>query len=193
MPESYGDTFPTVNVQQGHRHEGATTGLVYRYIGGDPANQDNWLVDGGRTSTDPDMSSWNTRQSGAHWYNTSKRINQYWTGTHLRSSVIQDVSISGNAASIDTGDGSHFRILLDQDLSSLTLIGDFDGQRIMIEAIQDATGNRVITWPSNVRFSTDLAVEAFVANTAAESSTYFGLIYNGARGVFDAVAITKGF
>lgn len=193
MPESFGAQFPEGGVQQGHRHVDSVAGFIYRYLGGDPSNELNWMVDGGKSPTDPDTSSWGPAQSGASWYNVTERQQKYWTGTHVRSSSVVPVSISAGALTIDAGSGSYFRLTLDQDLTDLTLVGERDGQKIIIEARQDDVGGYEITWPSNVRFSSALLVGSFVASTDAGDTSYFGLIYNGSAGVFDAIAVISGF
>ncbi|MGB0850329.1 MAG: hypothetical protein ACPGTP_03715, partial [Bacteroidia bacterium] len=154
---------------------------------------ENWLVDGGSTATDPDTSLWGARQIGANWFNRTERTQKIWTGSSLISSTVQSVVISANAATVNAKTGCHFRITLDQNLSTLTLTPDRDGQKIVIEAVQDGTGSRTITWPSNVRFSTDIASGSFTPSSGAGTSTYFGLIYDSSVGKFDAVAVTKGF
>ena len=192
MPESYGSSFPSVGIQQGLRHV-STDGLIYRYLGGDPSNIDNWLVDGGSRSTDPDTSEWDSRKTGATWYNTTEKQQKYWTGSHVRSISVNVSVVTAETLTIDTGTSSHFRVLLNQNITTMNLTGERDGQKVIIEAQQDATGSRTIAWPSNVRFSTDLTEEVFIPSASAGEKTYFGLIYNGADGVFDAVAIIKGF
>lgn len=193
MPESYGDTFPTVNVQQGHRHEGATTGLVYRYIGGDPADQTNWLVDGGRTTTDPDTSSWSDRQTGANWYNKAQKKMKFWDGENVRNKPPVDIEVDGgNNANIDGGEGDYFRFTMTDDVGVI-MTGGYDGQKIVIEVTQDSAGGHTLSWSPNVRYSTDLPVESFIVSETASLKTYFGLIYNGANSKWDALAVTKGF
>lgn len=85
MPESFGEAFPTRNIQEGHRHQDKATDLVYRYLGGAPTDMLNWLVDGGTASSDPDMTGWGANQEGANWYNTSLGAMRLFNGSTVSS------------------------------------------------------------------------------------------------------------
>lgn len=192
MPESYGSSFPTVGIQQGVRHV-HTNGLIYRYLGGDPSNEVNWIVDGGNTSTDPDTSLWGTAQTGAIWYNTTEKQTKIFDGSNIKSSLAILIEIDeSNNANINVNTGSHFRFTMTDDVG-IILTGGQDGQKIVIEVLQDAAGSHTLTWSSNVRYSTDIPTESFIPSAVGGEKSYFGLIYNAADGVFDAVAVTKGF
>jgi len=193
MPESYGSTFPTSGVQQGVRHVDSGTGLIYRYIGGDPSNSLNWLVDGGQTSSDPDTTGWGTRHAGANWYNTTTQRQVEWIGTVIRTVSSQTAAIAAGVLTANLSGISHLRILLNQNITTMTLTCTVDGQKTIIEFKQDATGSRTVAWPSNVRFSSDLVEGSFAPSSVAGETSYHGLIYNASSGTFDALAITKGF
>jgi len=192
MPESFGGSFPTVGIQQGHRHESSTTGLIYRYLGGNPSNIDNWLVDGGRTSTDPDTSSWGTQQIGANWYNTTERQTKSWTGTSVLSTKPATTELVGGVATIDADTGNFFRVVMTEDIT-LVISGSIDGHKIILALEQDDVGNRTVTWPLNIRFSIDLLQSSAEPNSLANRTTYIGLVFNGKSGKFDALAKTGGF
>lgn len=193
MPESYGGSFPTVGVQQGARHVSSVNGLIYRYLGGDPASDNNWIIDGGTVSVDPDTSGWGTNKIGATWYNTTDREQKYWTGAYIRSTKIKTEAIVAGEVTIDGGLSDYFRIALDQNITNMNMLSERDGQKIIVEVMQDATGSRTIVWASNVRFSEDLDVNAFIPSANPLKKTYFGLVYNGSDGRFDALAVVKGF
>lgn len=111
----------------------------------------------------------------------------------VQATIVQSASISSGAVTIDFANGPHVRISLTENITSMTLTPDQDGQRIIIEMTQDNTGGRTVAWPSNVRFSTDLPSGDFVPDAAADKKTYFGLVYHTSNAKFDALAITKGF
>lgn len=123
-----------------------------------------------------------------------------WTnGTDIFSAhaaklvTILTQAISSGAVTVNWADASHTRISLTENITNLTLTGAYDGQRLILEVTQDGTGGRTITWPSSVRFGTDLALGSFVPSLSANTKTYFGLIYNAVDAKYDAVSITRGF
>lgn len=72
-----------------------------------------------------------------------------------------------------------------------TFTGAVDGQKCILEVIQDATGSRTSTWPANVRFGTDIT-GITLTNTPSKIDR-IGFIYNAAASKYDVVALIKGF
>ena len=85
MPKSVGRQFPTRDVDVGNRHLDLDTGLIYRYLGGDPTSLLNWLVDGGTSTADPDTTGWDSRQAGARFYNSTLQAFRVWNGSSFDS------------------------------------------------------------------------------------------------------------
>lgn len=83
------------------------------------------------------------------------------------------------------------RITLNQNVTSSTFSGGVDGKKYILEVIQDATGNRTVVWPSNIRYGTDIT--AITLTTAASKKDRIGIIYDAASNNYDVVAIVKGF
>lgn len=85
MQKSSGNSFPTRGIQTGHVHVNTVTGLLFRYLGGDPTNDLNWIVIGGSVSSDPDTTGWGTAQAGATWYNTTLDAIRTFDGSSVSS------------------------------------------------------------------------------------------------------------
>lgn len=66
-----------------------------------------------------------------------------------------------------------------------------DGQPILLRLIQDASGSRIVTWESRVRFSTDLGATAL--STTGLKTDYILLRYNTAANKWDVLALNRGF
>ena len=83
MSDSYGASFPSSSTNIGHTHYNTITGGIYRYMGGDISNANNWLLVDGILATDPDTASWGLAQRGASWYDKSTDQSKGWDGTQI--------------------------------------------------------------------------------------------------------------
>ena len=74
---------------------------------------------------------------------------------------------------------------------ALTFTGATDGQGCTLKLVQDATGSRLLTIGTNVRFSTD--VPSLALTTTAGKRDRVGFIFDAPDGVYDFVSVIKGF
>lgn len=75
--------------------------------------------------------------------------------------------------------------------STITLTGASDGQRCVLEVIQDATGGRSLSFGAEVRYGTDLPLIALTST--ANVRHRLGFIFSSAAGSYDFVAQARGF
>lgn len=75
--------------------------------------------------------------------------------------------------------------------TTLTIAAGYDGQRIRLKLIQDATGSRTVAFGASVKFGTDLT--SFTASTAANAIDLVQLIYDGAHSRWMFTAVNHGF
>jgi hypothetical protein len=74
---------------------------------------------------------------------------------------------------------------------TFTFAGAVDGQRLILEIIQDATGSRTITWPASVVFGADIT--AYVPSTTGSLRDFVGLLYNATSAKYYIVSIARGY
>lgn len=74
---------------------------------------------------------------------------------------------------------------------TLDFTGAADGQKVLIEVTQDATGSRLVTLGTGVAYGSDIT--AYTASTAANKTDVLGFIYNSAAGKYRLVAVAKGY
>lgn len=94
-------------------------------------------------------------------------------------------SVTINMALVDES-----RITLTGNLV-LGFTGGIDGQKHVVNLIQDGTGGRTMTFDSSVRVSSDLPTPTL--STGASKVDRLGFIYNATAAKYDFVAVTKGF
>lgn len=88
-------------------------------------------------------------------------------------------------------DGAVFRVTLTGN-ATIELSGGTDGQKFILELIQDGTGSRLVTLSGTYfRFGTDIT--AFTATTTASKTDRVGCIYNTAATKADVIATAKGY
>ena len=92
--------------------------------------------------------------------------------------------------SVDVTGGDVVRITLTGNLQ-LGFTGGVDGQKFIVELIQDGVGGRTISYDSSVRFGTDIV--ATTLSTAANKIDRVGFIFNQAAGKYDVIAFAKGY
>lgn len=78
-----------------------------------------------------------------------------------------------------------------QGTTTLTFSGASDGQKLMLELMQDVNGNRAVTFPASVRYSA--TIPDITLSTTAYKLDRLGFIYNAAAGTYDLVAMAIGF
>lgn len=83
------------------------------------------------------------------------------------------------------------RLTLTGSPTTLTFSGGVDGEKLILELTQDSTGSRLITLPSNVRFSTILP--SVILSTSPGYMDKLGFMYNAAANKYDLVAVIYGF
>jgi hypothetical protein len=65
-----------------------------------------------------------------------------------------------------------------------------DGQKLILEIVQDGTGSRTLTWNSAYRFS---AATSPTLTTTASKTDYFGFIWNAGSSKWDCIAERYNF
>lgn len=85
----------------------------------------------------------------------------------------------------------YFRATLFINTTLANPTGAFDGQRLVWELIQDATGSRTLTLGSKFAFGTDIT--AATLTTTASKRDFITAIYNLSADKFYVVAFVKGY
>lgn len=84
-----------------------------------------------------------------------------------------------------------FRVTLGGATTNFTFSGATDGQKLILELTQDATGNRSVVWPASVRFSATLS--GITLSTTAGKLDRLGFIYHAPSAKYDLVALSLGY
>lgn len=92
---------------------------------------------------------------------------------------------------IDCSTGDTFNIGTLTGNTTLAFSGGTDGQKIMVNVAQDATGGRTLAVGAEVAFSEDLPSVAI--STAANKADILGFVYHAATAKYRFVSHVKGF
>ena len=98
---------------------------------------------------------------------------------------------TGASQTVNAALANTFDLSLTSPTTTLTLSGGSDGQMIRLRIKQDATGGRLVTWPVNARFGTDIS--SITLSTGANVTDYVGLMYKAATSTYDVVSFVRGF
>lgn len=98
-----------------------------------------------------------------------------------------------DAATIETdaSQSSHFRVTLTGNHTLDNPSGAVDGQKVLWEITQDATGGRTLTLGSAFKLGSDVA--SATLSTAPGARDFFGAIYNSTTGAWDVIAVARGY
>lgn len=110
-------------------------------------------------------------------------------GTKPYIPEIKDVAYAASITA-DFSDADIIRITLAGN-PTITLDGAADGQKIILELTQDATGSRTVTWSANVRYGPSLP--SIDLSSAGGALDRVGLIYHGPSSKYDVLAVQPGF
>jgi hypothetical protein len=91
----------------------------------------------------------------------------------------------------DASLGDYFRVTLGGNRTLGNPTNMIDGQRVIWEIIQDATGTRTITLGSAFALGTDIA--AVTLTTTASKRDFLGAVYNSTAAKWYIVAFVKGY
>ena len=103
-------------------------------------------------------------------------------GNPIASYGAPSIITDGATQTIDCSTASHFTWTLGATRTVSTFLNPAPGQWVRLTATQDATGSRLLTWPSNVRWP---AATAPTLTTTAAKSDIFDFVYNSTTAVWD--------
>lgn len=96
------------------------------------------------------------------------------------ATIATDVSLS-----------NHFRVILGGNRTLGAPSNPTDGQRVIWELIQDATGSRTITLDSAFGLGTDIATVTL--STTANKRDFLGAVYNSSATKWFVIAFVRGY
>lgn len=91
----------------------------------------------------------------------------------------------------DASLGNYFRVTLAGNRTLGNPTNSTDGQKVVWEISQDATGSRTLTLGSNFVLGT--TITSTTLTTTASKTDFLGAIYNSTAGKWRVVAFSKGF
>jgi hypothetical protein len=101
--------------------------------------------------------------------------------------ALTDASTIATNASL----GTHFRVTLGGNRTLGNPTNPTDGQKIVWELIQDATGSRTLTLDTNFALGADIT--AVTLSTAVNKRDFLGAVYNSTAGKWYVIAFVKGY
>lgn len=113
--------------------------------------------------------------------------------THAASVVpIAPVALTDAATiAVDASLGNHFRVTLGGNRTLGAPSNPTDGQKILVEVKQDATGSRTLAYNAIYRFGSD--VTSPTLTTTASKTDFLGFVYNSTAAKWDCIAVAKGY
>jgi hypothetical protein len=120
-----------------------------------------------------------------------------FTGTLTTPRLITPPVTLTDAATVlvDASLGNHFRLLTTSGIGATRSLGapsnPTDGQKILIEVIQDGTGSRALTYNAVYAFGTDVVSPTLT--TTASKRDFLGFAYSGSATKWYCLAVAKGY
>lgn len=93
--------------------------------------------------------------------------------------------------SVPANEGNYFRVTLGGNRTLANPTGATDGQKLMFELIQDATGNRTITLDTKYALGADIS--SIVLSTTGNLRDFMGVVYNATTDKFYVIAYVRGY
>lgn len=149
--------------------------------------------------------TWQYSSSATAWYRMSADLpltqldTRYpvLSGAALTVPIAPKIATLTDAAtiSVDASLGNHFRVTLSTGGGSSRVLGTptnpTDGQRILLEVIQDSSGARALTYSAAYAFSTGIPQPTLT--TTANKRDFIGFVYNATASLWYCVAFVNGF
>ncbi len=105
-------------------------------------------------------------------------------------SVEVDIGTVTGATAVDWSSSNMQTVTLGASPITMTFNNGQPGGHYTFAVRQDGSGNRTVSWPANVRWSSGIAP---TLSTSANVTDYIEFIYNGSAGKFDGVAFNANF
>ena len=99
---------------------------------------------------------------------------------------------SADTINVDWSLGSTIRVALDRDLTTFAFTGGYDGQKCVLELLQDPVGGRHIALGDEVLAGTDLTFPLFLS-AGAGLRDYLGFFYHAPSGTYRYVSLARGY
>ena len=100
----------------------------------------------------------------------------------------------GASIAVDASLGNHFRVTLGGNRTIAVPSNPTDGQKIIFELIQDATGTRTITFTGGAGgFAYGTDITGVTLTTTANKRDFVGAVYNSTANLWYIIAFTKGY
>jgi len=98
---------------------------------------------------------------------------------------------SADTINVNWALGGIVRVTLDRATTTFAFSGAYDGQKLVLEIIQDVVGGRGIAFGSEVVAGTDFTLP--VPLSAAGKTDYLGFIYNAGSGKYHYTSLARGY
>jgi hypothetical protein len=125
--------------------------------------------------------------SGYAPLDTSSRVPAANLPVTLPPVTLTDAATIATNASL----ANHFRVTLGGNRMLGNPTNPTDGQKVVWELIQDATGSRTITLDTNFALGADIS--SVTLTTVASKRDFLGAVYNAGTGKWYVIAFTKGY
>ncbi len=119
---------------------------------------------------------------------TTTAVNVTVSGRHV---VTPDSLTDAATIATDASLGNHFRVTLGGNRTLGNPTNPVDGQKVMWELIQDATGSRTITLDTKFALGSDIT--AVTLTTTASKRDFLGAVYNQTADKWYVIAFVKGY
>ncbi len=99
---------------------------------------------------------------------------------------------SADTININWALGSHVRITLDRATTTVNMSGGFDGQKCVLELVQDAEGARDVVLGTGIQVGSDLTTPVPLTETPSKRD-FLGFVYAGSNSKFNYVSLSRGY
>jgi len=140
-----------------------------------------------RTDGTVELTAHKGAASGYAPLNSSSKVPAANLPVTLPPSVLTDAATIATDASL----GNHFRVTLGGNRTLGNPTNPTDGQKIMWEIIQDATGSRLLALDTAFALGADIS--SITLTTTAGKRDFLGAVYNAGAGKWYVIAFVKGY
>jgi len=99
---------------------------------------------------------------------------------------------SADTINVNWSLGSHARITLNRATTTINMSGAYDGQKCVLELIQDAEGSRAVALGAAVQIGSDLTTPVPLSTTG-DKRDFLGFVYSGGNSKYNYVSLSRGY
>lgn len=138
-----------------------------------------------------DGDDYNDMLTSAYWGTTYQSVADRFEDIEKFLNKAVQTPTSADTINVNVALGSHIRILLDRATTTINFSGGYDGQKILLELLQDNSGGRLVSFGTMCADGVDFVFP--IPFSGANLRDFVGFVYSAGNSKYNYVSLARGY